>query len=128
MSNHIRICDAPLCKEDTDVALCVWYADEPICTRGPLTDWQKVQKRIQKKYLAGTLKDIDGFYDIAHLRTIGRVTDSTRGINPRLRDENSAVTVVTGGVDSPKGHQNNFAKADLDDDSDHSAYSRTPDR
>jgi len=72
-------CEAPLCPLDEGVNSAVWYADEEICHslkyRQP---WVRKQRRIVKQ---GVTVDA-GYFNVAMLEAIGRVTPKIQGVTP----------------------------------------------
>ena len=68
MSKHLEFCEAPICQETFDNDL-VWYPGELVCTKKPLTNWQKKQIIINKEVIKGTFKHLDTAltgYDLKH--------------------------------------------------------------
>lgn len=91
---HSNRCSAPICPFDAtlndNLDTWCWYPSESVCQKGPRTHIQKVQKRIQKLYLAGKIYN-KRYFTSRMLRNIKVVKSGIEGINPNRRHSGNGV-------------------------------------
>lgn len=85
--SHYDTCSANLCQEWEGESL-TWYPDEDICTLKPYEHYQKIQRRIQKLYLAGKI-DAETYYTRAELEDKQSVRVGITGHNPNMPRDNA---------------------------------------
>ena len=70
-------CKAPLCPLDDKNDKVIWYPEDDICRRRGMPKWVSTQKKI-----ARIVKDKTGYFTLADIQKIQRVSRACVGTNP----------------------------------------------
>ena len=82
--NHL-VCEGAVCGADlTDdwQKNVKWFPGDKECGAKPMTHWQKVTRRINRRVEKGTFKHLNRYFTAEMLNKIHAVTNSTKGKDP----------------------------------------------
>lgn len=90
--HHWQLCEAPICADTRGYGEMnwrkelTWFPDEAVCQKGPYAKWQKMQNRLRKFHLKGTLKHPELFYTVLMLEEKSKIRTGSKGINPNRKN------------------------------------------